>query len=110
MDYLSTNQVYGDHIQFKRTDPRHLGRDGTIPSEENGKGTGFTAVFTEALGRVNDTQQNAASLLQQMVTNPDSVDVHDITIALAKANTSLSISKSVIDGALKAYREIINIR
>jgi flagellar hook-basal body complex protein FliE len=29
---------------------------------------------------------------------------------MAKANTAVSITKAVVDGALKAYREIINTR
>jgi flagellar hook-basal body complex protein FliE len=110
MDYLSINQVYGDSIPMKRTDPLHLDRQGTIPIEEKDNGTGFSAVFTDALNKVNTEQQGAAGLVQQMITDPESVDIHDITIALAKANTSLSITKSVVDSALKAYREIINIR
>jgi flagellar hook-basal body complex protein FliE len=110
MDFLSINQVHGDIIPMKRIDPRHLDHRGAIPSETADKGTGFATVFTDALNKVNNTQQDAAGLVRQMITDPESVDVHDITIALAKANTSLSITKSVIDSALKAYREIISIR
>ena len=45
-----------------------------------------------------------------MITDPDSVDVHDVTIALAEANLALSMTKAVVDRALAAYREIINVR
>ena len=47
---------------------------------------------------------------QAMVTDPDSVDVHEVTIALAEANLALSITKAVADRALRAYQEIINVR
>ena len=52
----------------------------------------------------------STELAEQMIINPDSVDPHDVTIAMAKANTSLQMAKTVLDHALKAYREIINIR
>jgi flagellar hook-basal body complex protein FliE len=45
-----------------------------------------------------------------VIINPDSVDPHDVTIAMAKANTSLQMTKTILDSALKAYREIISIR
>lgn len=110
MDYLSINQLTGDQITMKRTDPRHLSAGGVLPQGEEKGGTGFTGFFTDALNSVNDTQQSATALMQKMVTDPDSVDAHDISIAIAKANTSLSITKSIVDNALKAYREIMSIR
>jgi flagellar hook-basal body complex protein FliE len=45
-----------------------------------------------------------------MITDPDSVNVHDVTVALAEANLALSMTKAVVDRALAAYREIINVR
>ena len=39
-----------------------------------------------------------------MITDPESVDVHDVTIALAEANLSLSMTKAIIDRAIRAYR------
>ena len=59
---------------------------------------------------MNDSQLKSMDLTQQMVTNPDSVNVHDVTIALAEANLSLSMTKAIVDRALAAYREIINVR
>jgi flagellar hook-basal body complex protein FliE len=59
---------------------------------------------------VNDSQVTAVDLAQKMVTDPDSVNVHDVTIALAEANMALSMTKAIVDRALAAYREIINVR
>ena len=50
------------------------------------------------------------NLSQKMVTDPGSVNVEDVTIALADANLALSMTKAIVDRALAAYREIINIR
>ena len=110
MDYLSIDQVSGDMIGMKRTDAKHLNREGYMETEKTDKGTGFNTLLTDALGKVNDQQQYSANLIQQMITRPDSVDAHDVSIAIAKANTSLTMTKSIVDAALKAYREIISIR
>ena len=45
-----------------------------------------------------------------MLTDPNSVDIHDITLASAKATLSLSITKELMDRAIRAYKEIINVR
>ena len=49
-------------------------------------------------------------LAQKMITDPNSVNVEDVTIALADANLALSMTKAIVDRALAAYREIINVR
>ncbi len=74
------------------------------------KGKGFAETLAGALGDVNDMQMNAYNLTQKFITEPGSVDVHDLTLGMAKANLSLSITKAIFDRALRAYNEIINIR
>lgn len=110
MDILSVQQVRGDMIAMKRTDPRHFGADGTIPDKDQAGGTGFGTMLKQSLKGANDTVLHSAAISQQALIDPDSVDVHDVTIALAKANTAISLTKTVVDHALKAYREIISIR
>ena len=70
----------------------------------------FGDMLLGALGSVNDSQRTAMNLSQKMITDPKSVNVEDVTIALADANLALSMTKAIVDRALAAYREIINIR
>jgi flagellar hook-basal body complex protein FliE len=70
----------------------------------------FGKLFSRALGRVNDLQLIATEMGQKLITDPDTVDVHDVTIAMAEANLALSMTRSVVDRAIRAYREIISIR
>ena len=70
----------------------------------------FGDLLLGALGNVNDSQLKAMDLSQRMITDPGSVNVEDVTIALADANLALSMTKSIVDRALAAYREIINMR
>ncbi len=67
-------------------------------------------MVVDALNEANSLAQESTRLTEQYIINPDSVDVHDVTIAMGKANLAISMTKSVVDGAIKAYREIINIR
>ena len=38
-----------------------------------------------------------------MMIDPDSVDVHDVTIAMAEANLSLKLAQSVIDRVIRSW-------
>jgi flagellar hook-basal body complex protein FliE len=117
MNLLSTSQAFGHQIALRTTDPRHIARGlkpkaaasaadrAAVDSEE-----GFGKLFFQALGQVNDLQVEAQDLSQALATDPDSVDIHDVTIALAEANLALSMTKAVIDRVIRAYQTIVNIR
>ncbi len=64
----------------------------------------------DELNTVNNLQLKSDELSRRLVTDPDSVDVHDVTIALAEANMSLNITKAVVDRVIRAYRDIITAR
>jgi flagellar hook-basal body complex protein FliE len=70
----------------------------------------FADAFTRALNIVNDKQIESMELSEKMILEPDSVNIHDMTIAIAEANLSLSMTKAIFDGAIRAYKEIINTR
>ena len=108
MDFLSAVQVRGDAISISKTHPKHLG--GVVGNGKKADGTGFDELLFQALNGVNQTQLESDRLGTQMITDPDSVEPHDVTIAMAKANLALSMTKSVVDRAINAYTSIINIR
>lgn len=121
MTFLSAQQVSGHELVLARTDPRHLtGRldpqqsasaSGAAAQRASGSQNGtFASMLLDGLNSVNDQQQTADQLSVQAVVDPDSVDAHDVSIAAAKANLSLNITKSVVDRAIQAYREIQNVR
>jgi flagellar hook-basal body complex protein FliE len=122
MAFIDPTQAMGDIVKLARTNPRHLGGIGeqaapagaAFPDGQAGA-TGaaeqkFGDMLLGALGSVNDSQVTAMNLSQKMVTDPASVNVEDLTISLADANLALSMTKAIVDRALAAYREIINIR
>jgi flagellar hook-basal body complex protein FliE len=112
MALLDPTQVAGDIVKMARTNGLHLA--GAGEAEASGKATGVEQSFGEllmsALGGVNDSQLTAMDLSQKMITDSSSVNVEDVTIALANASMTLSMTKAIVDRALSAYREIINTK
>jgi len=116
MTYLNTHQVTGHELVLARTDPRHMAgrldprQSGVVAGESGSQNGAFASLLLESLNTVNAQQQTADQLSVQAVADPDSVNPHDVSIAAAKANLSLNITKSVVDRVIQAYREIQNVR
>jgi flagellar hook-basal body complex protein FliE len=111
VNLLSASGLSGHIIELARTDPRHLSSALTPrPSDSAGPEEGFGRALAQALGQVNHLQHRSMDMAQAMITDPDSVDIHDVTIALAEANLSLSMTKAIMDRAIRAYQEIISVR
>jgi flagellar hook-basal body complex protein FliE len=117
--------VTGDKIPMNVTHPRHLvPQKGAFLSEgaalsELGNKIGAEAVlrsgsFEDAMLKALDTvsaqQQAPGDLIQAALTEPGSVDVHDITIAQAKAAMSLNITRTVLNRVVQGWKDIINTR
>ena len=67
--------------------------------------TGKNMVFA-ALEKVNSLQNDVSRLEKKFVTEPDSINVHDITIAMAKADSALELAHEVIDRIITAWEKI----
>ncbi len=111
MDLLSQISAQGHLIELQRSDPRHLA--GTVAAKAAPASTpesGFGKLFFEALNGVNDLQLHTMDLTEAMITDPDTVDIHDLTVAMAEASLALSMTKAIMDRAIQSYQQIINIR
>jgi flagellar hook-basal body complex protein FliE len=108
MDYLAVRELRGDTVRLTRTDPRHLG--GFSKTAAASPEADFGELLARAFNQVNELQHNSMELGQRLITDPESVDIHDVTIAMAEANLSLSMTKAIVDRALRAYKEIISTR
>ena len=74
-----------------------------------GAGT-FEHAMLQALDNVSGAQQYASNLSIQAFTDPDSVDVHDVTIAQAQASMALDITRNVLSRLVQGWRDLINTR
>ncbi|MCL2791606.1 MAG: flagellar hook-basal body complex protein FliE [Spirochaetaceae bacterium] len=111
MEMLNFDQVSGHRMTLKATDPRHFtGQFNNVTGRLEKENITFADQMFEALHGVNRLQQEKNDLSVRMITDPNSVDTHDITIAIAKANAALAMTKAIVDRAIQAYKEIISFR
>lgn len=77
---------------------------------QGGGGSSFENALLKAIDGVNADQQKTSGLIQQMVVAPDSVNAHDVTIAMAEANLSLNLAKTILNRIVTAWKDVINTR
>ncbi|MBP5575977.1 MAG: flagellar hook-basal body complex protein FliE [Treponema sp.] len=75
------------------------------PKEQIKRGD-FENAMLEAAREMNAQQVNVAKLQEQIITDPDSVDIHDVTTAMAKAKMSLNLAQTVIDRLITGWNEL----
>ena len=83
----------------KKLDAEHITRSGT-----------FEHAMLNALDKVSGSQLHASELQKEAIINPDSVDIHDITIAQAEASMALGITRNVLSRLVQGWRDLINTR
>lgn len=66
----------------------------------------FQNYLLDAMNQVNSRQMEVSNLQKQVITDPDSVDVHDVTSAMAKARMSLDLAQTVIQRLVDGWNEI----
>jgi flagellar hook-basal body complex protein FliE len=119
------NLVSGDKIPMTVTRNRHF-----IPGDRHFTSSGaavielenkigaeaalragtFEDAMLKAIDQVSAYQQAPGALMEKAITEPGTVDIHDITIAEAKANLSLNITRTILDRIVRGWRDLINTR
>ncbi|NLJ46658.1 MAG: flagellar hook-basal body complex protein FliE [Treponema sp.] len=107
---LPVDIASGDLIRLARTSPLHYTSSGQLGEGSAVKGPSFEDALLKAMDGVNAYQMENTSLVQQMLVDPDSVDAHDVTLAMSRANMSLNIARTVLDRVVRAWRDLINTR
>ena len=104
-------------LELARTDPAHIGDaplrgtgaaqvSGAKVTQGEAKKGAFESYILQAVDEMNAEQLNVSSLQEQVITDPDSVDIHDVTTAMAKAQMSLSLAQTVIDRVVKGWNDL----
>ncbi|WP_261789654.1 flagellar hook-basal body complex protein FliE [Treponema pectinovorum] len=86
-----------------------------IPGQEqigdtNKKPGIFESYLLEAVNHVNENQLEVGKLQEKLITDPNSVDIHDVTTAMAKAQMSLTLAQTVIERLVSGWSEIQTAR
>lgn len=79
-------------------------------STQNTNKRSFESYILEAVDAVNEKQLDVSRVEQKFITDPDSVDIHDVTTAMAKAQMSLNLAQTVIDRLLTGWSELQTTR
>ena len=107
---FDVNVVSGHIVRLNTTDPLHFSGETKIVREKDDVSGSFADMLNGVISRTNDLQIDAENLMQEMIVNPKAVDIHQVMIATQKAEVALGLTKAVRDGAINAYRELINLR
>lgn len=122
-------------LQMVRTDKSHFGQGKIQPLTANipgmspieklnrteqtteagsiqraGQSKSFQSYLLDALSTVNSQQLDVTAVQEKLITDPDDVDIHDVTIAMAKARQSLNLAQTVIDRLVTGWNEITTTR
>jgi len=106
---INESSVQGHIVTMQRTHARHMGAVTEEPQDPK-VGQNFADLLFNGIQSTSQLQNQAADLMVQSIVQPDAVDADDVALAASKANLSLSLMKAVVDKALRAYNEIINMR
>lgn len=86
------------------------GHEAVRPQQKVKEGSSdFVDVLKASLDEVNRLQQEADQSIQEFVTNK-SANIHDVFIAMEKADISFRMVMRVRDKLLEAYQEIIRMQ
>jgi flagellar hook-basal body complex protein FliE len=107
---LPVNIASGDLIGMERTNPLHYTAAGQLGGTNADKKPSFEDAMLKAMDGVNSYQNANTSIVQQMLVDPDSVDAHEVTLSMSKANMSLNIARTVLNRVVQAWKDIINTR
>jgi flagellar hook-basal body complex protein FliE len=104
------NNFNGHVVKMNTTNPLHYSEKNIRKIDSDDVSTSFQKVFMNALNKVNNLQADSEELTQKMIYEPETVDIHQVMIANQKAEIALTFTKSVRDEAIRAYRDLINLR
>ena len=115
---VSRLQPSASDLQLQTTNPKHfaLSENGapTLKHPVEIIGTqgsqSFEKLMLRALDGVSGDQLKASAMVEKAITEPGTVDIHDITIAQAKASMSLNITRTVLSRIVQSWKDIVNTR
>jgi flagellar hook-basal body complex protein FliE len=107
---LGANEVQGDLVSLVATNRMHFGYQKVHQKKPDEFISDFAEALKEAFYKVNDLQITSDRLTEALAVRPDTVDIHDVTIAAEKARLALMFTKSIVDRITQAYRELSNLR
>ena len=113
--HMPLTVTHEKHYASKPSDLQSLGQKITAQGKAIGadavirSGT-FSDAMLGALDKVSAQNQFASNLNQAALVDPDSVNVEDVSLAMAEASTSLNLTRTILNRLVQSWRDIINTR
>ena len=101
-------KVYAPQVESFRS--RMVSSSEMIDNATRPMTASFEQTLLKAFDEMNAQQMEPARLAEQMIVNPDSVDVHDITIAMSRANLSLRLAQTVVERVVRGWSDLTGAR
>ncbi|MHB0939770.1 MAG: flagellar hook-basal body complex protein FliE [Armatimonadota bacterium] len=79
------------------------------PLADPGKAPGIGEQVTSAINKINELQQNASTLVEQ-VASGNVEDVHKAMVAMEQASMAMDFTLQVRNKVLEAYQEIMRMQ
>jgi flagellar hook-basal body complex protein FliE len=79
------------------------------PASPTSDATPFSAVMKDAIGEVNQLQDQADTAVRGLMSG-SGVDVHQATIATQKASMAFELALSVRNKAVQAYQSVMGMQ
>ena len=113
----SQHMTHTVETQYGHQTLLHTKKKKKILNIENAAETGvektrisFENYLIDAVKSMNEQQLDVNRMQEKLITDPDSLDIHDVTIAMAKARMSLNLAQTVIDRIVQGWSEITTTR
>lgn len=70
----------------------------------------FSSALKDALGTVNNSQQTANQMVTDLANGDSNVDLHNVMLAMQKANVLLKTTVQVRDRVISAYQNVMQMQ
>lgn len=98
-----------NNISMTTTNPLHFGS-----SKNTSNNKDITSNFGEALNKafdkVNNLELNSQNMQLKMITDPKSVNAHEVSLAQTQAELALSFTKSISSRLVNAFNELTTLK
>ena len=81
-----------------------------IDEIENSKGSSFQDVMLNMVNEMNNQLQAPDAMLKEVVAATGKYDIHDVMIALSKADIGVNIATTAATKVLQTYEKIMQIQ
>ena len=109
------NSFYPNYDLEARIQHTKLDSWGSIPSArmsriEEPSTTDFKSVMSGLVEGMNETVNAPDNLMKDVMMGSENVDIHDVMVAMSKAEISVNIATTAVGKVIQAYDKIMQIQ